>query len=201
MQRRGINDLFHYIDDFITVGCPGSSECASNVLIMKRTCSDTGTPIELDKCEGPATLISFLGLEVDSEAQEVRLPQEKLSQLLSLLHAWRGRKACRKRELLSLIGLLSHACKAVRPGRAFLRRIINLSTVVKHLDHYLRLSRSARSDIEWWFQFASRWNGTAMMTPVNKASPQSMITSDASGKWGCGGFCGPYWFQLCWTGL
>ena len=118
MQRRGIKDLFHYIDDFITVGGPGSSECASNVQIMKRTCSDTGTPIELDKCEGPATLISFLGLELDSEAQEVRLPREKLSQLLSLLHAWRGRKACRKRELLSRIGSLSHACKAVRPGRA-----------------------------------------------------------------------------------
>ena len=31
MQRRGIKDLFHYIDDFITVGGPGSSECASNV--------------------------------------------------------------------------------------------------------------------------------------------------------------------------
>ena len=200
MQRRGIKDLFHYIDDFITVGGPGSSECASNVQIMKRTCSDTGTPIELDKCEGPATLISFLGLELDSEAQEVRLPREKLSQLLSLLHAWRGRKACRKRELLSLVGSLSHACKAVRPGRAFLRRLIDLTTVVKHLDQYLRLSRSARSDIEWWVQFASRWNGTAMMTAVNKACPHSMITSDASGKWGCGAFCGSYWFQLCWTG-
>ena len=200
MQRRGINDLFHYIDDFITVAAPGSSECASNVQIMKSTCTDTGMPIEPDKSEGPATLIPFLGLELDSEAQEVRLPQEKLGQLLTLLQSWRGRKACRKRELLSLIGSLSHACKAVRPGRTFLRRLIDLSTVVKHLDHYVRLSRSARSDIEWWFQFASRWNGTAMMTVVNKANPHCTVTSDASGKWGCGAFCGPCWFQLRWTG-
>lgn len=36
-------------------------------------------PTKPDKCEGPATLITFLGLELDSEAHEVRLPQEKLS--------------------------------------------------------------------------------------------------------------------------
>lgn len=77
-----------------------------------------------------------------------------------------------------------------------MRRLIDLSTIVKHLDQYVRLSRSGQSDIKRWVQFASRWNGIAMMTAVNKASPHSMITSDALGKWGCGDFCGPFWFQL-----
>ena len=139
--------------------------------IMKQACSDTGTPIEPDKCEGPATV--FLGLELDTEKLEMRLPQDKLHTLLEALSSWRGRKACRKRELLSLIGSLSHACKAVRPGRAFLRRLIDQSSVVKHLDHYVWLSRSARSDIEWWYHFASKWNGSAMMS----ASAEISLTS------------------------
>ena len=116
---------------------------------MKQACSDTGTPIEPDKCEGPATVMGFLGLELDTEKLEMRLPQDKLHNLLEALASWRGRKACRKRELLSLIGSLSHACKAVRPGKAFLRRLIDLPSVFKHLNHYVWLSRSARSDIEW----------------------------------------------------
>ncbi len=59
-----------------------------------------------------------LGLELDTIALEVRLPQEKLASLRTVLKSWRGRKACRKRELLSLIGSMSHAARAVRPGRS-----------------------------------------------------------------------------------
>lgn len=79
------------------------------------------------------------------------------------LGKWRGRKACQKRELLSLIGVLSHACKAVRAGRSFLCRLIDFSMVAKKPDHYLRFCREARSDIEWWFQLSARWNGISIM--------------------------------------
>ena len=72
--------------------------------------------------------------------------------------------------------------------------------VVKHLDHYIRLNRSARSDIEWWFHFASKWNGTVMMTVVDRSNPVASITSDTSGSWGCGAFYLSQWFQITWGG-
>lgn len=129
-------------------------------------------------------------MELDTEELEIRLPQEKLIRLKTVLSSWRGKKVCRKRELLSLIGLLSHAYKAVRAGRSFLRRLIDSSTSVKHLDRWVQLNRSARSDIEWWYQYCARWNGTAMMSVVNKASSEFEISmvSDASGTWGCSRF-------------
>ena len=119
------------------------------------------------------------------------------------LAAWRKRRACRKRELLSLIGSLSHACKAVRAGRSFLRRLIDLSTTVKQLTRYIRLGPSARSDIEWWYQYCTAWNGISMMSVVNKARPEFnvSIVSDASGSWGCGALNDRDWFQLKWAGL
>ncbi len=92
-------------------------------------------------------------------AMEIRLPQEKLVQVRAELTSGRGKKSCKKRELLSLIGILSHTCKVVRAGRTFLRRLIDLSMVAEHLDHYVHLNREARSDIEWWFQFSGKWNG------------------------------------------
>ena len=163
MKRKGIQWLEHYIDDFITIGPPGTSECASNVAIMHAECAEVGLPIEPEKDEGPDACISCLGLELDTIALEIRLPQEKLKLLKATLASWRGRKAAKKRELLSLVGTLMHASKAIRAGRAFTRRLIDLAKSVKRIDQFVRLSREARAEIEWWHQFATNWNGTATM--------------------------------------
>lgn len=66
MQQRGVRVVYHYIDDFITMGAPKSLECRNNVVVMKDTCMETGTPVEPEKDEGPATEIEFLGMELDS---------------------------------------------------------------------------------------------------------------------------------------
>ena len=200
MQREGVSWLAHYIDDFITVGAPGSAECARNAAIMHDVCERLGTPTEPSKDEGPATVLSFLGLELETMALEVRLPEEKMRQLKVLLGSWRGRKACRKRELLSLIGSLTHACRAVKPGRSYVRRLIDLSTMTKRLDQYVRLNREARADLEWWYCFMSVWNGVAMMKVEASMSYHAVLTSDASGSWGCGVMVGHHWFMVPWAG-
>ena len=89
----------------------------------------------------------------------------------------------------------------MRAGRAFLRRLINLWTTAKQLNHFVRLT--AKSDIEWWHHFCASWNGTSMMFMVNRTKPECdmSIVSDASGSWGCGAIFGPNWFQLRWAGL
>ena len=144
MQHRGVTWVDHYIDDFVTAGSPGTVECKKNVTMMKKVFNEAGLPTEPEKDEGPATVITVLGMELDTVDREVRLPPEKLAHLQEALGRWRTRKVCRKRELLSLIGSLSHACRAVRAGRTFLRRLIDLATTVKRLDRFIRLSASAR---------------------------------------------------------
>ena len=199
IQVQGVEFLFHYLDDFITIGRPASIECTNNLSIIKQCCDITGTPLEQEKIEGPTTCLPFLGIELDTEAMEIRLPADKLLQLRETIREWIGRKAGRKRALLSLIGLLNHACKAVREGRSFLRRLIDVSASVQKLDGFVRLNASAQSDIYWWKEFATAWNGTSMLTEVRRNSPDATITSDASGHWGCGAYCNAQWFQLQWS--
>ena len=93
MQRRSASDVDHYVDDFITVGRPGTDECSNNSRIMHQVCAEAGAPVEEDKTEGPATTIPFLGIEVDTIAMELRLPPEKLHLLLQKLSQWRGKTA------------------------------------------------------------------------------------------------------------
>ena len=64
-----------------------------------------------DKCEGPQTCVEYLGFELDTIKDEIRLPEEKLQQLETLLQSWEGKKSCTEHELDSLIGQLQHATK------------------------------------------------------------------------------------------
>ena len=50
------------------------------------------------------------------------------------------RSACSRTELESLIGLLNHACKVVRLGRSFLRRMIDLLHAVRPSQPIIRLN-------------------------------------------------------------
>ena len=199
MLENGATFVDHYVDDFVTAGAPRSDECASNARIMHHTCHIAGAPVEEEKSEGPATTIPFLGIEIDSMAMELRLPQEKLTQLQRVLSQWRGKKVCLKRDLLSIIGSLSQACKVVKSGRAFVRHLIDLPKSAKRPHHHIRLSREARSDIEWWYQFAGTWNGVSILRAQKQEQPHIVVTSDASGRWGCGAFFDQKWFQLQWA--
>ena len=101
----------------------------------------------------------------------------------------------KKRELLSLIGLLSHAAIVVRPGRPFLRSLIDAAASMQGLDHWVHLNTAARADLHWWHTFLKVWNGTCIMPPI---SEPLIVVSDASGLWGCGVVHENLWFQAQW---
>ena len=195
MFKNGVGEAIHYLDDFLFAGAPESSECACALSAALSTCDELGFPVAREKIEGPATVLSFLGIEVDTQLLELRLPQEKLAMIVKEVTKWESRRAGTKRELLSLIGLLHHAASIVRSGRSFLRRLIDLSTTAAELHHHIRLNLSARSDIAWWKTFICQWNGLSVL-PVSSRS--ATVTSDASGSWGCGAFCESEWFQFKW---
>lgn len=98
----------------------------------------------------------------------------------------------RKRDLLFLIGTLSHASRAVRAGRSFLRQLINLLTTVKQPHNFVTLRAGAHSDIEWWFRHCETWNRSARVisTKPSKRYWEAEVVSDASGRWDCGAISG-----------
>ena len=58
--------------------------------------------MEHRKSEGPATTLTFLGIEIDTQNEILRLPTEKLQTLKATLQAWRGKKACNEEGLAIL---------------------------------------------------------------------------------------------------
>jgi hypothetical protein len=200
IRAQGVQHIFHYLDDFIVIGPPNSAACAEALTIIDQTCNRLGVPMAAHKREGPTTRLTYLGIEVDTVAGQLRLPSEKLHRLQTLLREWGDRKVCTRRELESLIGTLNHACKVVRCGRSFLRRMLDLLHGVSPRPprhHPIRLNREFRSDLMWWRTFAASWNGVSFLPPPPHL-PQLQMASDASGAWGCGAWHGRSWFQLQW---
>ena len=79
------------------------------------------------KTVGPATTLTFLGIELDTEKQEARLPDEKLEKCFNLVEAFLHRKNVTLEEIHSLCGLLNFACQVIHPGQTFLRRLFELT--------------------------------------------------------------------------
>ena len=192
----GISFVIHYLDDFFI--CASTIEqCEADMGVMQRLFADLGVPLATDKTEGPASTITFLGIEIDAKAGIVRLPSVKLEELAILLSQWKVKKKCTKRELLSLIGSLSFAAKVVKPGRMFLRRLIDLSTKVSLLHHHISLNAEARADVQWWIDFLPGWNGVDLIQSEPATSNALKLFTDASGQ-GVGAVFDSEWFSAPW---
>ena len=198
VRRDGVREVFHYLDDFLVLGHPNSAECGHNLAKLLQWSQWLGFPIAFEKVEGPLTRMTFLGIEIDADAMVLRLPQEKLLALTRQLTEWKGRRWCRKSELQSLAGCLQHACKVVRPGRTFLRRVFELLRGAQHSHHYVRLNKGMRSDLAWWELFLETWNGVSLLRPHRLSTPDYEVFTDASGSFGCGAVWEHTWLQLEW---
>ena len=115
--------------------------------------AELNVPVVAKQTKGPSTTLVFLGIELDTTTMQIWLPADKLTHLKQTIANWLGRKACTKRELQSLAGLLQYVCKVVRPGRWFLQRIFETITIVWQPYHGIRLNLEVRSDMAWWHAF------------------------------------------------
>ena len=124
---------------FSFLGPPASVIAARALSVALRILDHLGFPVAI---KGPTCCITFLGIIIDSEAFELRLPADKLHRLQALLSSWCARKSCTKKELESLLGHLSHAATVVRPERTFLHQLFSLLHLTKAPHHFVSGGRS-----------------------------------------------------------
>ncbi|MES9881299.1 MAG: reverse transcriptase domain-containing protein [Sedimenticola sp.] len=158
-NKFGAGGVSHVIDDFVFVNKPGSKECQTDLDNFVALCGNLGIPIKHSKTVNPTTTITVYGYEVDTTRMEVRLPSDKVEKIKQALANFRTKNKATLQEIQSLIGLLNFACSVVVPGRAFLRRLIQLTIGLKKNHHHTRLNNEARADIRAWLEFVSKFNG------------------------------------------
>ena len=195
--------MVHYLDDYF-VTHHTRSECERDMWVVRAICQFLGVPLAPDKVVGPTQVLVYLGIEIDTVMGVARLPRDKLDRAQKLVAQWGGKRTATKRDLLELIGFLGFASKVVKPGRTFVRRLIDLSTTVSSLDHFVTINAEAREDIRWWQEFLPLWNGVEVFQEAPVTSDSIELHTDASDL-GFGGVYGRRWvlgeWKEPWGGL
>lgn len=116
-----------------------------------------------------------------------------------MLSYWHKRRKTTLKELQSLIGLLNFTCSVVLPGRAFLRRLIDLTKGVSLPHHRIRITEACRRDLQVWLHFLRDFNGrTFFLDEPWQVSPPLKLYTDAAGSKGYGALFGRRWFYGEW---
>ena len=193
-----VNNILHLLDDFLTIDPPhadGERSMALMMMIFKRL----NIPIAMHKTVGPVTCLEYLGIILDTEKMEARLPQEKIERICTFISKLYKKSSCTKRELLQLLGHLNFASRVILPGRSFVSYLIKLSTTVSELHHFVHLNKECRVDLEFWLRFLKNWNGINMFYNSSFISSFDMeLFTDASSTLGFGGYFRGKWFYSSW---
>ena len=149
LKSRGVHHVIHYLDDFLLLGHPNSDECAMALRTTLATCQELGVPLAEDKVEGPAPLLTFLGIELNPMTMSPGLPEDKLASLRDLLHRVQNAKCIRDtHQLQSLIGHLNHMCQVMPLGKAFLNSLSPLANNMSQ-GQIRHLNTASRTDLAW----------------------------------------------------
>ena len=161
MARRGFNLLIVYLDDCLIIA-ESKEVCAQALNCLIQLLWKLGFAIHWGKVVDPTNKITFLGIELDSIAMTLRLPEEKLQCFREELQLFLQIRRARKQQFQSLAGRLSWAAGIVRGGRVFLRRIFDKIGTLKHASHRTIIGSTVRSDLLWWYEFMSTFNGRSV---------------------------------------
>ena len=109
--------VINYCDDFLLIN--NLAKCQESFTILKKLLRDLGFTLAEKKLISPTKTTTCLGIEVDTEKFQLRIPSEKFEQIKNMCLSWVTVRTCTKRQLQSLLGSLLCITKCVRYSRFF----------------------------------------------------------------------------------
>ena len=184
-----VKHVVKLLDDFLFIG-ESFPECEAALNAFELLCEKLRLPLAKEKTIRPCTQVTFLGVELDTQKNEARLPLDKLTAYAGEARVMRSRQSCSQRELKSLIGRLQFATCIIQGGRCFLRRLHDQLFGPYKPNKRVWISSSMKEDLRVWETFLRNYNGRALLSYSARNVPASIsISTDASLK-GYGGHWG-----------
>lgn len=194
INKLGMSAMVHILDDFLIIETSKESAIQKLKLFIQ-LCEEMGVPLSAEKTVLPTQIIEFVGITLDVLAAEARLPLEKIDKCNNLLKKFMSMTRCTLKNMQSLIGVLNFACSVIQPGRAFLRRMINLTVKVSEHQQYLYLTEETKADMKIWLSFLENYNGKSMFLNDTFLSSGTLeLYTDAAQSKGYSGVYRSQWF-------
>ena len=187
MGFRNVN----YLDDYFFVAWV-VAKCNGQIRKFIQVCRTINFPVALNKTVWGTTLLTFLGLMIDTRNQKVIVPADKVAKALGQIEfilTKRNRKIT-LRKLQEICGLLNFISKAVVPGRVFNRRLYAKGAHLSNQNHHLYVDAEMKRDLKMWRFFLERPESFArgfFDFASDRNSKEINFYTDASTTKGCGG--------------
>ena len=195
----------NYLDDYLFAALIRSI-CNQQIEIFLLICKKINFPVNLDKTYWASTQITFLGFLIDTVAQLVSIPKEKVTRAINMISGILSKKS-KKMTLLQLqkvCGFLNFLGRAIVPGRAFTRRLYAHQNGKLKPHHHLKISSEMRMDLEMWLEFLMHPTA-ALCRPFmdygktwNAKEIEFFMDSSKNAKLGMGGYCKTNWMIQQW---
>ena len=76
-----MESVSHYLNNYLVVGCLESAKCDHFLSMLTSQFIRVGLPIASKKLEGPACVLTFFGIDIDTQNMQLWLPHTKLQEL------------------------------------------------------------------------------------------------------------------------
>lgn len=196
--RFHFHSMLHILDDFMFIAPAGSPLCKQQLQCFLQIAVYTGIPIKHSKTVTPTTCLPVHGIEVDTIQGQARLPFDKLRNLAQLLRSFIRKRSLPLHNQQSLIGHHSFASRVVRPGRPYIRKLIDHIRGVSNPRLLIKITGEIRRDGAVWLEFLQNFNGIGLITPLRDLTYSwAAFTTDAS-NWGFAAVLQDEWFQAQW---
>ena len=109
MAKRGFTDIIVYLDDFLVIGAT-QEQCQLAFDTLLQLLVNLGFSISQHKLVAPTQCLTFLGVQLDTTACTMTLPEEKLVDLQDLVIKFQNKQWASKTQLQRSAGKLNWAC-------------------------------------------------------------------------------------------
>ena len=180
LRQRAIS-VFPYLDDWLIKNLI-HNRLITQTKICIQTIQSLGFLPNLKKSDlFPAQKFTFIGMEFLTQQNLVRVPADRVQNLILTIKKIMSAKHVSARTFLSLLGKLSAAADLVLLGRLHLRplQMCLLSVWKPHilpLDHPISINGMIRSHLQWWINSIRFETGTSIHPP----DPEFFLYTDAS---------------------
>ena len=197
----------NYLDDFLFAALL-KAICDGQINEFLKICKEINLPVNTDKTFWGTTLLTFLGFLIDTEKQQVLVPEEKIIRARNMIEhiLMKRTKKLTLLQLQKICGFLNFIGRAIVPGRAFTRRLYAYTSSKKRIlkpHHHIRLEPEMVMDLQMWKKFID--NQSIFCRPFidfnktwNAEEIDFYTDSSKNSRLGFGGYFKKFWMVQNW---
>ena len=208
MTYRNGKEPVNYLDDFLFIALM-KAICNQYLQRFLDFCSEVGFPVALEKTEWASTMITFLGLLINTMNGTVSIPIDKVERAKNMISRLMSKHKMTIHEVQKLCGYLNFLCRAIVPGRSFTTRmyaplrIRNKQGQLLKKHHHVKITAEMKMDMNVWMGFLE--TPLAYSRPFidfsDEWTPEEMnwyTDAAKNSKLGFGGYCNQSYMYGIW---